>query len=46
MAGKDKTRDLVVPELAEDSAERKRVLNVLAQRRYRTSLWHFYLAIC
>ncbi|KAI9375010.1 hypothetical protein BJX61DRAFT_218332 [Aspergillus egyptiacus] len=28
-------RDLVVPDITEDAAERKRVLNVLAQRRYR-----------
>ncbi|EED17426.1 conserved hypothetical protein [Talaromyces stipitatus ATCC 10500] len=35
MAGKSKAESLVVPELTEDAAERKRVLNVLAQRRYR-----------
>lgn len=38
MAGKNKGRDLVVPELAEDAAQRKRVLNILAQRRYRKML--------
>ncbi|KAJ9608619.1 hypothetical protein H2200_006390 [Cladophialophora chaetospira] len=32
---KAKTAPLTVPELGEDSLERKRVLNVLAQRRYR-----------
>lgn len=26
--------DLAVPDLSDDAAERKRVLNVLAQRRY------------
>lgn len=35
MAGKRKAKQLVVPGIAEDAAERKRVLNVLAQRRYR-----------
>ncbi|KAB8205937.1 hypothetical protein BDV34DRAFT_95930 [Aspergillus parasiticus] len=35
MAGKRKERDLVAPDITEDAAERKRVLNVLAQRRYR-----------
>ena len=35
MAGKRKARQLVVPDIAEDAAERKRVLNILAQRRYR-----------
>ncbi|OGM49974.1 hypothetical protein ABOM_001427 [Aspergillus bombycis] len=35
MAGKRKDRDLVAPDITEDAAERKRVLNVLAQRRYR-----------
>lgn len=30
-----KPKNLVVPSLEEDSAERKRLLNVLAQRRYR-----------
>ena len=38
MTGKNKGRDLVVPELAEDAAQRKRVLNILAQRRYRKLL--------
>lgn len=38
MAGKNKGRDLVVPELGEDAAQRKRVLNILAQRRYRKML--------
>ena len=28
------SKDISVPELSEDAAERKRVLNVLAQRRY------------
>ncbi|OAL72816.1 hypothetical protein A7D00_2589 [Trichophyton violaceum] len=32
---KRKADDIVVPDLAADAAERKRVLNVLAQRRYR-----------
>ncbi|DAA72558.1 TPA_exp: Uncharacterized protein A8136_6361 [Trichophyton benhamiae CBS 112371] len=32
---KRKADNIVVPDLAEDAAERKRVLNVLAQRRYR-----------
>ncbi|EFR00109.1 hypothetical protein MGYG_03115 [Nannizzia gypsea CBS 118893] len=32
---KRKADDIVVPDLAEDATERKRVLNVLAQRRYR-----------
>ncbi|EEQ30692.1 hypothetical protein McanMca71_000619 [Microsporum canis] len=32
---KRKADDIVVPDIAEDAAERKRVLNVLAQRRYR-----------
>lgn len=31
---KRKADDIVVPDIAEDAAERKRVLNVLAQRRY------------
>lgn len=35
MVGRNKGRDLVVPELTEDAAQRKRVLNILAQRRYR-----------
>lgn len=35
MAGKRKERDLIAPDITEDAAERKRVLNVLAQRRYR-----------
>ncbi|KAB8233572.1 uncharacterized protein BDW43DRAFT_310930 [Aspergillus alliaceus] len=35
MAGKRKERDLVAPDITEDAAERKRILNVLAQRRYR-----------
>ncbi|KAI9034809.1 uncharacterized protein KD926_005457 [Aspergillus affinis] len=35
MAGKRKAKQLVVPDIAEDAAERKRVLNILAQRRYR-----------
>ncbi|KAL4821224.1 hypothetical protein BDW67DRAFT_179926 [Aspergillus spinulosporus] len=30
-----KTRDLRIPAITDDAAERKRVLNVLAQRRYR-----------
>jgi len=30
---------LDVPDISDDAAERKRVLNVLAQRRYRTSCW-------
>lgn len=29
---------LEVPDIEEDAAERKRILNVLAQRRYRTCL--------
>ena len=33
---KRKADDIVVPGLAADAAERKRVLNVLAQRRYST----------
>ncbi|KAK2874930.1 hypothetical protein FQN49_001931 [Arthroderma sp. PD_2] len=32
---KRKADDIVVPDISEDAAERKRVLNVLAQRRYR-----------
>ncbi|KAH8424238.1 bZIP transcription factor [Aspergillus melleus] len=35
MAPKRKAKQLVVPDIAEDAAERKRVLNILAQRRYR-----------
>ncbi|KNG80146.1 hypothetical protein ANOM_011317 [Aspergillus nomiae NRRL 13137] len=35
MTGKRKERDLVAPDITEDATERKRVLNVLAQRRYR-----------
>ncbi|KAK2758218.1 hypothetical protein FQN54_004062 [Arachnomyces sp. PD_36] len=31
----EKTDDIPVPDLSDDAAERKRVLNVLAQRRYR-----------
>ncbi|KAK2740558.1 hypothetical protein FQN57_006062 [Myotisia sp. PD_48] len=30
-----KAKDLTVPDISDDAAERKRVLNVLAQRRYR-----------
>lgn len=36
MPPKRGSRDLAVPDITEDAAERKRVLNVLAQRRYRT----------
>lgn len=36
MARKAATKSLVPPTLDEDAAERKRVLNVLAQRRYST----------
>ncbi|GES61805.1 hypothetical protein ATEIFO6365_0001016900 [Aspergillus terreus] len=35
MATKRKPEELAVPDITEDPAERKRVLNVLAQRRYR-----------
>jgi hypothetical protein len=35
MAGKRKEGDLVAPDIMEDAGERKRILNVLAQRRYR-----------
>ncbi|KAF9888136.1 hypothetical protein FE257_009272 [Aspergillus nanangensis] len=35
MASKRKSGDLAVPDITDDPAERKRVLNVLAQRRYR-----------
>ncbi|KAL4897381.1 hypothetical protein BDV59DRAFT_88847 [Aspergillus ambiguus] len=35
MATKRKSGELLVPDITEDPAERKRVLNVLAQRRYR-----------
>ncbi|KAL4751962.1 hypothetical protein BDW72DRAFT_172494 [Aspergillus terricola var. indicus] len=34
-AGTRKSRDLPIPAITDDAAERKRVLNVLAQRRYR-----------
>lgn len=37
MATKRKPEELAVPDITEDPAERKRVLNVLAQRRYRMS---------
>lgn len=35
MPANRKAKHLVVPDIAEDAAERKRVLNILAQRRYR-----------
>ncbi|KAL5364986.1 hypothetical protein BJX96DRAFT_181324 [Aspergillus floccosus] len=35
MATKRKPEELAVPDITDDPAERKRVLNVLAQRRYR-----------
>jgi hypothetical protein len=35
-----KPDDLTVPEISDDAAERKRVLNVLAQRRYSELLNH------
>ncbi|KAL3465505.1 hypothetical protein BJX64DRAFT_285440 [Aspergillus heterothallicus] len=35
MPAKRGSRDMAVPDITEDAAERKRVLNVLAQRRYR-----------
>ncbi|KAL4913414.1 hypothetical protein BDW62DRAFT_164941 [Aspergillus aurantiobrunneus] len=35
MPEKRRSGDLTVPDITEDAAERKRVLNVLAQRRYR-----------
>lgn len=35
MARKPATKAPVPPTLGEDAAERKRVLNILAQRRYR-----------
>jgi hypothetical protein len=38
MARKAATKVPVPPTLSEDAAERKRVLNILAQRRYRKSL--------
>lgn len=38
---KRKVNDLVVPDIAEDAAERKRILNVLAQRRYSMALYLF-----
>ncbi|KAL4988554.1 hypothetical protein BDW68DRAFT_91358 [Aspergillus falconensis] len=34
-AGARESRDLPIPAITDDAAERKRVLNVLAQRRYR-----------
>ncbi|KAE8364406.1 hypothetical protein BDV27DRAFT_172433 [Aspergillus caelatus] len=40
MAGKRKERDLVAPDITEDAAERKRILNILAQRRYRQRRKH------
>lgn len=33
----EKTDDVAVPDISEDAAERKRLLNVLAQRRYSES---------
>jgi hypothetical protein len=38
MARKPATKVPVPPALGDDAAERKRVLNILAQRRYRRSL--------
>jgi hypothetical protein len=51
MAGKRKEGDLVAPDIMEDAGERKRILNVLAQRRYRrffvpTENWYFELNRC
>ncbi|KAE8138099.1 hypothetical protein BDV38DRAFT_78710 [Aspergillus pseudotamarii] len=40
MAGKRKERNLLAPDITEDAAERKRILNVLAQRRYRQRKKH------
>ena len=38
MAAKRQRRtvdDIAIPDISDDAAERKRILNVLAQRRYR-----------
>ena len=42
MARKTATEALRPPALGEDAAERKRVLNVLAQRRYRMYDGHVF----
>lgn len=45
MSKRSSARDVVPPTLDEDAAERKRVLNILAQRRYRQFYnYQFYIS--